>query len=286
MKQMHNKISTCLSMMSRITLISLFSAITLAGCEKVVDVNLKTDPPRLVIDAAINWEKGTPGNLQTIKLTTTTGYTQQTIPSADGATVTVTNSANRVFTFTEIPNTGKYTCTDFIPQINEPYKLKVLYKGEIYVAEETLIVTPALKDVEQTNDLGINNDEIGVKVNFKDTANQRNFYLLRTDFSENPFPEFQLFDDRFTDGNIMSWLYAHKKLAKGKVLNFTQYGISENYNNYMFLLINASSGGSNGPFQVIPTKVRGNIINQTNSKNYALGFFRLSEMTKLQYTIQ
>lgn len=286
MKKMINKIVTLRAMTLRIKIMLLVSAITLAGCEKVVDVKLNTETPRLVIDAAINWEKGTPGNLQTIKLTTTTSYTQQTIPTADGATVTVTNSANRVFSFTEVPNTGKYICTDFIPQLNELYSLKVLFKGETYTAEEKLIVTPSLKNVEQINDLGLNSDEIGIKINFKDTANQRNFYLLRTDFSEMPFPDYQLYDDRFSDGNAMTWFYFHSKLAKGKVLNFTQYGISENYSNYMFLLINASSGAGSGPFRVIPTRVRGNIINQTNSNNYAFGFFRLSEMTKLQYTIQ
>lgn len=264
----------------------LFLFLFLAGCEKIVTVDLKTESPRLVIDASINWEKGTLGNLQTIKLTTTTGYYQTNIPVASGAVVTVTNSSNTVFAFTETPNTGNYICSNFIPRSNEQYKLKVIYKGETYTAEENLILTPSLIDVEQANDLGLNNNEIGIKVNFKDTAGQRNFYLLRSDFSENPFPEYQILDDQFADGNKMSWLYSHKKLAQGKILNFTQFGVSENYNNYMRLLIGVSSGAGNGPFQVIPTKVRGNIINQSNANNYALGFFRLSEMHKLQYVVK
>ncbi|WP_462245425.1 DUF4249 family protein [Ferruginibacter sp.] len=264
----------------------LFFILSLASCEKIVTVDLNTESPRLVIDASINWKKGTLGNLQTIKLTTTTGYYQNNIPVASGAIVTVTNSSNIVFNFTETPNTGNYICSNFIPRLNETYKLKVIYKGEIYTAEENLILTQSLIDVEQTNDLGLNNDEIGIKVNFKDTGNQRNFYLLRSDFSENPFPEYQILDDQFADGNKMSWLYSHKKLAQGKILNFTQFGVSENYNNYMRLLIGVSSGAGNGPFQVIPTKVRGNIINQSNTNNYALGFFRLSEMYELRYVVK
>ncbi|MFD0778445.1 hypothetical protein ACFQZF_08170 [Flavobacterium myungsuense] len=34
------------------------------SCEDVVNVDLNAAPPKLVIDASINWEKGTSGNLQ------------------------------------------------------------------------------------------------------------------------------------------------------------------------------------------------------------------------------
>ena len=46
----------------------------LHSCEEVIDVDLKTEKPRLVVDAGINWYKGTAGEQQKIKLTTTTGY--------------------------------------------------------------------------------------------------------------------------------------------------------------------------------------------------------------------
>ena len=62
-------------------LFSLFS------CEDVVDIDLTTAAPRLVIDASIKWQKGTLGNVQTIKLTTTTGFYSTTIPTVSGATV-------------------------------------------------------------------------------------------------------------------------------------------------------------------------------------------------------
>ena len=45
-----------------------------SACEEVVDVDLNTAPPRLVVDASINWVKGTDGSQQTIKLTMTGSY--------------------------------------------------------------------------------------------------------------------------------------------------------------------------------------------------------------------
>lgn len=257
----------------------------LVSCEEVVDVQLNTSTPRLVIDASIRWEKGTLGNTQTVKLTTTTGYYQNEIPKVSGATVFVTNTSNVVFDFIETPNTGQYVCSTFKPVLNESYTLTVIYNGQTYKASEKLLPAPDILDVEQTDDLGLNNDEYGIKVNFLDYSNQRNYYMFRYDSDISPFPEYQIIDDQFSDGGTMSWLYSHDKLEVGKKINFTLYSVSEIYYNYMNLIINASAGSVNGPFQTIPSKVRGNIINQTKSDNYALGYFSICEISRSDYTI-
>lgn len=264
----------------------LTSLLIFSSCEEIVEVDLDTAPVRLVIDASINWDQGSNGSIQTIKLSTTTGYFQDVIPKVSGANVYITNSSNITFNFIEASNTGNYICTNFVPVINEDYTLTVIYDGQTYKASEKLMPTPEILDIEQTNDIGINNDEVGIKINFLDFSHQRNYYLFRFDSAINPFPEYQVVDDQFSDGNIMSWLYSHEKLTQGKKINFTQYGVSENYYNYMILIINASTGSSGGPFQVTPTKARGNIINQTSPQNYALGYFRLCETKRGEYTIQ
>jgi len=71
------------------------------------------------------------------------------------------------------------------------------------------------------------------------------------------------------------------------VLNIKLYGISERYFNYMSILINLAEGGSGGgPFSTPPSTVRGNVVNQTNEGNYALGYFRLSEVDTLDYIVE
>ena len=45
-------------------------------------------------------------------------------------------------------------------------------------------------------------------------------------------------------------------------------------------------GAGSGPFQTPPVNARGNIINQTNEKNFAMGYFRLGEVSSVDYTIQ
>lgn len=49
--------------------IILLSIFLLNSCEEVIEVDLISEQPRLVIDASINWYEGTNGNNQEIKLT-------------------------------------------------------------------------------------------------------------------------------------------------------------------------------------------------------------------------
>jgi len=49
-------------------------ALLLISCEDVVEVNLVEAQPRLVVDAALQWKKGTTGEEQTIRLSRTRGF--------------------------------------------------------------------------------------------------------------------------------------------------------------------------------------------------------------------
>jgi hypothetical protein len=97
---------------SNIILLLLF--FSFLSCEKVIDVDLATGEPRLVIEASINWFADTNGNEQSIKLSTTTDYFSNEIPPVSGATVFITNSSNQTFTFTEDGTAGTYKCYNFI----------------------------------------------------------------------------------------------------------------------------------------------------------------------------
>lgn len=257
------------------------------SCEEVVEVDLNTAPPRLVVDASINWVKGTDGSEQTIKLTTTTGYYETTIPVVSGATVFVTNSTGTIFDFIETPGTGEYVCSNFVPVIGETYTLTVISGGQTYTATETLYAVPDILYTEQDNEGGFLNEDIEVRFFFQDEQNVENFYMARFDSPAIPYPDYDVFDDRFNENNEMFGMYSEEDLAPGHVVQFKLYGISQRYYNYMAILINLAEGGSGGgPFQTPPSTVRGNLINQTDEGNYALGYFRLSEVDTLDYTVE
>ena len=125
----------------------ILAALLFNSCTDVVDIPLNTDNPRLVIDASINWKKGTTGNNQFVKLTTTTDFYTNVIPVVSGATVFIKNSTNGIFNFIETPNTGNYLCGNFVPVIGETYTLTVISKGQTYTATETLKSVAAITSV-------------------------------------------------------------------------------------------------------------------------------------------
>lgn len=270
-----------------IIIILLFTGSFFTSCEDVVNVDLDTAPPRLVIDASLDWEKGTDGNIQTIKLTTTTGYYNDEIPVVSGATIYITNSQNTVFDFIENPGTGEYTCTNFIPQLNETYTLTVINNGETYTATETMIAVPEITSVEQNDEGGFFGEDIEVRFYYQDSALENNHYMIRFNTSFLSFPDYNVRSDKYFEGNEMYGIFSDEDLKANDILEIKLYGISEKYYNYMNIILPIINGGSgSGPFQTIPVNARGNLVNQINNNNYALGYFRLSEVVTLNYTIQ
>jgi hypothetical protein len=149
-----------------------------ASCEDVVNVDLDTAAPRLVIDAAINWQKGTNGAVQKIVLSTTTDFYSNVIPKVTGATVSIKNSTNTNYVFTEIPNTGEYQCTNFKPIIGETYVLTVNYNGATYTATETMQSVTPIDSIVQKNDGGFSGEDYEITVYYKDPL-EKNFYMSR-----------------------------------------------------------------------------------------------------------
>jgi hypothetical protein len=268
--------------------ITLFIAIItlFTSCEDVVDIDLNSAEPKLVIDASINWEKGTLGNEQEIKLTLTAPYYDSVIPPANGAIVSIVDSNSNTFSFTEDGITGIYKNTIFTPILNETYTLTINYQSEVYTATEILTPVVAIDYIEQEDEGGFLGDEIELKAYYTDPGNEENYYFfefLNTNITE--IPSLEVYDDEFSDGNQIFGFYSHEDLEIGDVVDIKNYGVSERFYNYMSILLEQSGEGG-GPFGTQPTTVRGNCINQTNSENFPLGYFRLSEVDALTYTVQ
>jgi hypothetical protein len=256
------------------------------SCQDVVDIPLNTDQPRLVIDASIVWQKGTTGNNQAIKLSTTTDFYTNTIPAVSGATVYIKNSSNVVFNFIETPNTGIYLCSNFVPAINETYVLTVIHNGQNYTATETLKSVAAITTVTQEIQSGLGGNFLKLKTFFNDPADADNYYLYKYKFTKNLKPEYSLDDDQFFQGNTFFSLVLEEDTTPGEQVEITHYGISKAYYNYMSILLSVAGNSGGGPFQSPPATVKGNIKNETNFDDYPLGYFRISESDATNYTIQ
>ena len=86
---------------NRILTVLLAVLITFISCDDKIDVAVPEATPRLVIEASIDWEQGTAGNNQTVKLSTSSPFfDNNSDTSVIGASVKVTNNnTNEEFIF-------------------------------------------------------------------------------------------------------------------------------------------------------------------------------------------
>jgi hypothetical protein len=264
----------------------LIVAILFNSCEDVINVNLNTASPKLVIEAAINWQKGTLGNVQIIKLTTTSDFYNNAIPTVSGATVFISNSSNTKFNFIEKPNTGQYECDNFIPVINETYHLTVITNGQTYTATESLKSVAPITKIVQNNQGGFAGNTIEIKSFYNDPAPENNFYLFKHVYSNQVKSNYYVDKDTFFQGNEFFSLSRNKDVKVGDKVVISHFGISQAYYSYMSILVSIAGSNNGSPFQSPPATVRGNIINNTNFDNFALGYFSLSEVDTQNYVVQ
>ncbi|MEO1029900.1 MAG: DUF4249 domain-containing protein [Bacteroidota bacterium] len=258
----------------------------LNSCTDTVDVDVPNGGARLVVEASINWEKGTSGQTQTIKLSASTAFFDNNpdVPVL-GALVIVTKNDDGIQFIFEDQSNGDYITNSFEPEVDQSYTLEILYNGQIYTATETLMSVTDINDIEQTIEGDGDEEEIQIKVFFDDPAGIENYYLGEFNSSVNPLLTLTALSDQFTDGNENFIEFDNEELAPEATVDINIYGISEAYYNYIDILIE-QSGESDGPFQTTPVQLRGNCFNQNNPDEEVLGYFRLGEVVRTTYTIQ
>lgn len=253
----------------------------LSSCEDVIEVELNEAPPRLVVEANINiWEDGASSSL--IRLTTTAAYFDNNVPVVTDAVVTITDENGTIYPFIYSDN-GFYV-SDLSPQLETDYTLNIIYNEESYSATEKLYPVVPLELIEQRNDGGFTGEDIELKAFFTDPPEEDNFYYFEG-LSERG-DVLDVYSDEFFNGNRIFGYYLVEDLAPGDEVQFNLYGVNEAFHNFMFVLLQQSSNQGSGPFQTQPATVRGNIINETDSDNFPLGYFRVSEVSTLNYIVE
>ncbi len=280
--------------MKKILYILLSGFITLVSCEDVIDVDVPTAATRLVIEASLDWEKGTAGNEQSIELRLSTPYFDTTSNSdVTGASVVVENlDSGETFMFDDM-NDGSYTTSSFVPVIGNTYELTVVYQGETYTATEVMTPVAEISNITQSVEGGFDDELLEVNVYFTDPADEENYYLFRYQADYETYASLYDLSDEFVNGNEIHDFYekqddednGERPFQAGDVVAVDLYGISEAYYNYIRILIEQSSSQGD-PFSSLAAQVKGNCINETQPANYAFGYFRVTEVDKRSYTVE
>ncbi|MGK0420770.1 MAG: hypothetical protein ACJAVE_001174 [Polaribacter sp.] len=254
-------------------LILLFS-----NCEKVVEIDLPTIEPKLVIDASFEvLFDAAPVTANTVvKLRLSADYFEENIPTVSNAIVFVTNLSDAAVTnFIDVNLDGNFRpLTNFIPLDDIEYELTVIYQNETYKGKATKVKSTPFTNAIQGDDTLFSGKEIEVKVAFNDDDTSDNYYLFN--FTNNLFLPIE---DRFFNGNPynFSFYYQEDEIIAPTTVTIRMSGISKKYFTYFRILLNQSGVNGGGPFASVPASLLGNIINTANETNFPLGYFHISE---------
>lgn len=260
---------------------SLIALICLNSCEKVINLDLKNNTPKLVVEGNILLGLDTLIERQEIKLSSSANYTGNVFPVAvTNATVKVKEGAN-TYDFSHVGN-GIYR-SNFRGQINRVYQLMITYDGDTYEGIETLKNGPKLDSLSIVYQDGAFGDDGGdfVAINTKDPADQKNFYmwrlLINNVFLMNPTPGNRyrsIQKDEFFNGQpLFKYIPSDEfPVKKGDFVQMQQFNLSEQMYNYYYSIFNLTAASSITG-DVPPGKILGNVLNITNPKKNALGYF-------------
>ena len=285
-----------------------------SACEDVIDVDLPTGRPRLIVDALIRVDTTQAFLGVQVKVAETNNFFEE-VPVTSLESIIIITTVTRqdgLVLGTEVsnlididPGSGIYTPnpnfsteqrigTSAVLQDEDVlFTLILEHKGRKYAAQTRYAPAACLLSLVQGTETLFSDDETEVIVALDDNPEVDNFYIFDFDFDE-----FLISEDTFYNGQKFKFSYFYdKNLNPGQEVTVSILGADRTFYNYMNQLIEQSEGPQ-GPFQTPAATVRGNVFDITDLDNrevfdnvaqadvFPLGYFAIVQEFKSTITIQ
>lgn len=244
-----------------------------SSCEKVIDIDLNTQDPQIVIEGNITDQPGP----YTVTLTQTVNFVESNnFPGVSGALVTISDNSGNSETLTE-SFSGVYSTSEMQGTIGRNYTIKVTTNGKEYTATSNMPAPVSIDTLTVVTENTPKGNDKTIYVNFTDPAGIANYYRFIKII--NGITQITIFveDDLLQDGNTIN----HPLLVRGQDETSIKTGdtvtvilqsIDKKVYDYFRTLLQLSGGG---------------VINQssspanplTNFINGALGYFNANAIT-------
>ncbi len=266
----------------------LFAFLTgVSACEDVVQVDVPSEEPRLIIDAFIRVDTTQPITNVSVKVSETASFFDTPQP----VTLEQITLAGQIL-LEETPNSGIYSrdvSTSVL--LGDDLFLAIDYNDQIFAAFTAFAPSVPIDSLRQGE--GGPDDVTELVIGFTDTPETDNFYLFDFDLKE-----FLTTRDEFYQGQEFEFSYFYDdELEPGTELEVSLMGATEEFYLYMEKLIEQSDDDPS-IFDTPAITVKGNILNATDIEtisdlsdanletNFPLGYFAVVQEYKTTITIQ
>ncbi len=267
----------------------------LTSCEDVVEVDVPSSPPRLLVDALIRIDETQPLVHVSIKVALTASFFS-TSPVTNLEQITISNveSGGLLILIEQEEGSGVYEGI-----INKEFLmegeliLQLTHDERLYFARTRYVPTVPIDTLDQGEGVLFEGDETEVIVTFGDAPDRDDFYVFDFDFGE-----YLVTEDEFYKGQSFSFSYFYdNNLQAGDEVTIAILGADRGFYNYMNQLIQ-QGGDLMGPFATLAATVRGNVFDVTGLNNeeisdnvgrpdkFALGYFAVVQEFKKSILIE
>ena len=296
------------------SLVFTLTFINLSSCEDVVEVELPTTTPKLVVDGIIRVDFNQEFVPVEIRFSETSNFFENNVPvTLDGSAVIFYGQAdpdapdfidNLFSSSLAETQTGSGV---YVPDPNFSsdqrirsaaitpdtiFYLVIAHEGQQYTAQTLFSYAVPIDNVAQGERTLFDEDDLEFKITITDTPQVKNYYVF--DFGEG---DFLPLDDQFIDGQEFEFSYfPDRDFIVGESFEISILGADQQFFNYMNLLIDQTENNG-GIFETPAATVRGNVFNVTGLENifvfdnvaqtddFALGYFAVTEEYKQSITV-
>jgi hypothetical protein len=239
------------------------------SCRKVINVDLNSADPRVVIEASISDEPGP----YFVKLTKTVNFNQPSAyPAITGANVVLSDDAGNTETLTET-SAGTYQTSAIAGTPGRTYTLSITTGGKTYTAVSKMNA-PIIMDSLNVQK-GYFSTVKNVHIFVTDPAGADNWYRFVETINDSAKKDIFITGDILRDGQQMEEILfvddVEDSLQRGDSVTIALQSIDEGVYEYFRTLLQITGGGDPGSTPANP---------KSNFSNGALGYFSAYSVTR------
>ncbi|SEF68552.1 DUF4249 domain-containing protein [Sphingobacterium lactis] len=244
-----------------------------SSCEELIDVDLNSADPKIVIVADIN----NSGNVHEVFVSRTVNFdVDRPSDPVENAAVQVRSGAGQVYVFLH-QGDGRYVNTNMQLGIAETYSLSVTVDGEEYKSETSMPEYVEVDSIGVTKENIFNETYYFVNLKFQDPPGQANYFKYTVSVNEEKFKFDSATSDKFNDGKLVTHQIGsggNDEIQLGDKLVVRRQAITKPVYTYWseYMMTNPGSAAPGNP--------------TSNISNGALGYFSVANVRDYSIDIQ
>lgn len=234
------------------------------ACTKVINVDLNSADPKLIIEAVVSDNTSS----QSVTLTKSVSFSESnSFPPVSGATVIISDNQGTIDTLAET-EAGKYTSSKITGKSGVTYSLYVRVEGKAYTAQSTMPNLVPIETMAASELTFFGNKGYYPQVVFRDPVSEPNYYRFVTKLNNKRTIGYNIFNDKFSNGNLTNRILSIvlddniPDPGIGDVYEVTMSCVDKGTYTYFYSLDQSQNGDTGAPDNPV-----------TNINGGALGYF-------------